>query len=47
LSAFEGFEIGVQGAVLRSAVPGTDTVAARPGRIDASRIEVLSARATR
>jgi hypothetical protein len=47
LSAFADFEIGVQGAVLRSAVQGTDTVAARPGRIDVSRIEVLSARATR
>ncbi len=46
LSAFDGFEIGVQGAVLRSAVQATDTVAPRPGRIDVSRIEVLSARAT-
>ncbi len=43
LSAFENSEIGVQGAVLRSAVQGTDTVAPRPGRIDASRIEVLAA----
>lgn len=47
LSKFDQFEVGVQGTVLRSAVTGTETVAARPGRIDAARIEVLSARAAR
>jgi hypothetical protein len=45
LSVFDEFEIGVTGAVLRSAVAETETVAARPGRIDAARIEVLAARA--
>jgi hypothetical protein len=45
LSVFDQFEVGVTGAILRSAVAETDTVAARPGRIDAARIEVLAARA--
>lgn len=45
LSVFDQYEIGVQGAVMRSRVEESETVAARPGRIDVARIEVLSARA--
>lgn len=44
LSKFAQFEVGVTGTVLRAAVAGSESVAARPARIDATRIEVLGAR---
>ena len=45
LGAFERAEVGVSGVILRTAVAGSDSVGARPARIDATRIEVLGSRA--
>lgn len=47
LSKFDQFEIGVSGAVLRTAVAASSTIAARPARIDVTQIEVLGARTTK
>jgi hypothetical protein len=47
LAAFDQHEIGVSGVILRTAVAGSDSVGARPARIDATRIEVLASRATK
>jgi hypothetical protein len=46
LSKFANYEVGVTGALLRPAVPGSDTTAARPARVDVTRLEVLGARST-
>ena len=47
LSAFEGFEIGVTGRTMRAAVPASAGGAAQPSKLDATRIEVISARPKR
>jgi hypothetical protein len=44
LDVFEGYEIGATGIVTRQATPPAIGQAARPERIDASRIEVISGR---
>lgn len=47
LAKFQDFEIGVSGALLREAVAGSDSAGARPARIDATRLEVIGARAVK
>ena len=47
LSKFADYEVGVTGAMLRQSVSGSETTGARPARIDATRIEVLGARAVK
>jgi len=43
LKEFVGFEIGIQGVTLRPAVPGSGELPGTPAKIDATRIEVISA----
>jgi hypothetical protein len=45
LSKFADYEVGISGALLRQGVSGSESTAARPARIDATRIEVIGARA--
>lgn len=45
LANFTDFDVGVLGAVLRPATPGSATASARPARIEVSRLEVLGSRA--
>ncbi len=45
LDTFVGYEIGVLGVTQRAAVPGVSDLPGTPARIDATRIEVISARA--
>ncbi len=47
LSAFNGYEIGINGRELRSFTPGDISHVAVPRLIDAARIEVISGRQTR
>ncbi|MBL8857672.1 MAG: SH3 domain-containing protein [Planctomycetes bacterium] len=47
LSKFADYEVGITGAMLRQAVSGTEFSGARPARVDATRIEVLGARAVK
>ena len=44
LSVFEGFEVGITGVTTRAAIEASLGQSARPVRIDASRIEVISGR---
>jgi hypothetical protein len=44
LQRFVGFEVGVIGATQRAAVEGTGDLPGTPAQIDATRLEVISAR---
>ena len=47
LSQFAGYEIGVMGTITRGAIGEAGTTSARPMRVDAARLEVISGRAAR
>lgn len=47
LSQYSGYEIGVMGTITRGAIGEPGTTSARPMRVDAARLEVISGRAAR